>query len=50
MTCALVAGIYGMNFKHMPELEWYLGYPLALFLMFALSAGIVWMFKRKDWL
>ncbi len=50
MTCALVAGIYGMNFKHMPELEWYAGYPLALFLMFALSAGIVWMFKRKDWL
>jgi len=30
MPPTLVASIYGMNFKHMPELEWYFGYPLAL--------------------
>ncbi|MEI7578171.1 MAG: magnesium/cobalt transporter CorA [Armatimonadota bacterium] len=50
MTCALVAGIYGMNFKHMPELEWYFGYPFSILLMFLLSAGIVWLFKKKEWL
>jgi magnesium transporter len=46
----LIAGIYGMNFRHMPELEWYLGYPLALGLM-ALSAMILYRaFKRRGWL
>ena len=50
MTCALVAGIYGMNFKYMPELEWYVGYPFALLIMIALSGGIIWQFKRQDWL
>lgn len=49
MTCALVAGVYGMNFKHMPELEWYFGYPFAILLMILLSSGIVWLFKRKGW-
>ena len=46
----LVAGIYGMNFDHMPELHWLLGYPFALFLMVA-TAGLLWaLFKRNDWL
>ena len=46
----LVAGIYGMNFDHMPELHWMLGYPFALFLMVA-TAGLLWaLFKRNDWL
>ncbi|MBN2331767.1 MAG: magnesium/cobalt transporter CorA [Deltaproteobacteria bacterium] len=45
-----VAGIYGMNFKHMPELEWSYGYPLILLLM-ALAMGLmVYFFYRKKWL
>jgi magnesium transporter len=45
-----VASIYGMNFRYMPEIEWELGYPLALFLMF-ISALIPFIyFKRKGWL
>ena len=46
----LVASVYGMNFKHMPELEWTSGYPLALLLM-ALSVVVpLWIFWRKGWL
>nr|WP_281435208.1 magnesium transporter CorA family protein [Rhizobium lemnae] len=46
----LVASIYGMNFQHMPELSWQLGYPLALFAM-VLSAIIPFFFFRwKGWL
>jgi magnesium transporter len=46
----LIAGIYGMNFRHMPELHWQLGYPLALGLM-VLAAGILYRaFKRRRWL
>jgi magnesium transporter len=46
----LIAGVYGMNFDHMPELHWLLGYPFALGLML-LSAGTLYlMFKRRDWL
>jgi magnesium transporter len=46
----LIAGIYGMNFEHMPELEWFYGYPFALGLM-ALSALILYRaFKKRGWL
>jgi magnesium transporter len=46
----LIAGIYGMNFDHMPELHWLAGYPLALGLM-AVAAGLLYrMFRRRDWL
>jgi magnesium transporter len=46
----LVASIYGMNFEHMPELSWHLGYPWALGLM-VLSAFLPFLyFKRKGWL
>jgi magnesium transporter len=46
----LIAGIYGMNFKHMPELHWLLGYPFALALM-VLASGLLWfLFKRSGWL
>jgi magnesium transporter len=46
----LVASIYGMNFESMPELEWLLGYPLALGLML-LSAALPYLyFKRRGWL
>jgi magnesium transporter len=46
----MISGIYGMNFEHMPELGWRLGYAWALGLM-AVGAGGLWLyFKRKDWL
>ncbi len=46
----LIAGIYGMNFRDMPELGWGLGYPLALGMM-AISAGVLyWIFKKRGWL
>ena len=50
MTVTLVAGIYGMNFEHMPELGWAYGYPFALGLMLVLAAGLVALFRRIDWL
>ena len=46
----LIAGIYGMNFDHMPELDWVFGYPLALGMMAILTATLYWYFSRKDWL
>jgi len=46
----LVASIYGMNFKHMPELEWPLGYPLAILLMIISALLPCYYFKRKGWL
>ncbi len=50
VTATLIAGIYGMNFTHMPELEWTFGYPLALAMM-AVSGGLLgWWFHGKGWL
>ncbi len=46
----LIAGIYGMNFRHMPELSWRLGYPLALGTMGLAAAILYIVFRRKDWL
>ena len=45
-----VAGIYGMNFDAMPELQWGLGYPMALGLMAAIAAAMYGIFKKKGWL
>lgn len=47
MPPTLIASIYGMNFQHMPELEWSFGYPLALGLMVATAVLPIWYFKRK---
>lgn len=46
----LIAGIYGMNFQHMPELTWYYGYPLALGAMLLLSTVLYRTFRKRDWL
>jgi magnesium transporter len=46
----LIAGIYGMNFRGMPELHWSMGYPLALGMMVAASSVLYAVFKRNDWL
>jgi magnesium transporter len=50
MPPTLIASIYGMNFRHMPELDWYYGYPLALLLMVAVAIGPILYLKHKDWL
>jgi len=50
MPPTLIASIYGMNFRLMPELEWMLGYPFALSLMAISSIVTIWLFKRKKWL
>jgi magnesium transporter len=46
----LIAGVYGMNFDHMPELGWYAGYPFALTLMVLTSAALWVWFKKSGWL
>ena len=50
MPPTLIASIYGMNFKHMPELDWYFGYPLAIVLMLIAAILPYWFFKWKRWL
>ena len=47
MPLTFIAGIYGMNFAFMPELEWKLGYPLVLLVMAAICGVIFWWFKRR---
>ncbi|MFD6290816.1 magnesium and cobalt transport protein CorA [Streptomyces sp. NPDC060205] len=46
----LVGTIYGMNFTHMPELGWVLGYPFAVALMAVVCTSLYVIFKRRDWL
>jgi magnesium transporter len=46
----LVGTVYGMNFEHMPELDWLLGYPFALALMVSVSAALYVIFKRRGWI
>lgn len=45
-----VAGIYGMNFKYMPELEWKWSYPLLWMLLIIIFLGMIFYFKRRKWL
>ena len=46
----MIAGIYGMNFKHMPELDWDYGYGLALLLMVVIDIWLYRRFKEARWL
>ena len=46
----MIAGIYGMNFKHMPELDWTLGYPLSIAAMAAIDGYLFVKFRRTGWL
>jgi magnesium transporter len=50
LPLTLIAGIYGMNFEHMPELKWPHGYYFALALMLAVATFVVAYFKSKKWL
>jgi magnesium transporter len=45
-----VAGIYGMNFEHMPELKWEFGYFVVIGLIAAICAGLYAIFRRNEWL
>jgi magnesium transporter len=46
----IIAGIYGMNFRHMPELGWPFGYPLAILIMIIAVLLLRWNFRRVGWL
>jgi magnesium transporter len=50
MPPTLIASIYGMNFRHMPELEWLLGYPMALGLMVLVAVGPILFLRHRGWL
>ena len=49
LPMSLIAGIYGMNFKHMPELEWTVGYPFAIGLMTMTAIIAIGLFKWRKW-
>jgi magnesium transporter len=46
----MIAGVYGMNFEHMPELKWSLGYPLSIFLMAVIDGFLFVRFRKAGWL
>ncbi len=46
----IITGVYGMNFRHMPELGWPIGYPLALVIMVVAVLLLRWNFRRVGWL
>ncbi|RPH93604.1 magnesium/cobalt transporter CorA [candidate division KSB1 bacterium] len=50
LPLTFLAGVWGMNFKHMPETKWIWGYPLALALMFGIGAWMLWFFKKRKWM
>lgn len=50
MPLTFLAGVYGMNFKYMPELEWHWGYFMVLGIMLTVALSMVHFFKRKKWL
>jgi magnesium transporter len=50
LPLTFIAGVYGMNFDHMPELKWLYGYPLALALMAAVALAAFFWFRHKKWL
>jgi magnesium transporter len=45
-----IVGVYGMNFRYMPELEWEMGYPFVWVLMLAIAITMLFYFRRKSWL
>jgi magnesium transporter len=50
LPLTLIAGIYGMNFEHMPELHWLHGYPFALGLMIFIAILMIGFFVVKGWI
>ena len=49
MPLTFIVGVYGMNFKYMPELDWKYGYFAILSFMFILFSGMIYYFKKKNW-
>jgi len=50
MPLTFIAGVYGMNFKHMPELEWRYGYYFIWLIMASIGVGMFFYFRRKKWM
>ena len=50
LPLTVITGIYGMNFDYMPELKWRYGYYAVLVLMFTLGGGMIFYFRRRNWL
>ena len=50
MPLSFIVGIYGMNFEHMPELQWKWGYPAVLGVMAVVGGGMLLAFRKKGWL
>ena len=50
MPLTFIAGVYGMNFKYMPELEWEYGYPAVLILMLLVALAMLIYFRKKKWI
>ena len=47
---SFVVGVYGMNFKHMPELEWQFAYPMLMLLLLAIALAMLVFFRRRRWI
>jgi len=45
-----IAGLYGMNFEYMPELEWQYGYPVTVVMIVTICGFLYWRFHRAGWL
>jgi magnesium transporter len=45
-----IVGVYGMNFKYMPELDWYWGYPVIMLVMLVIALCMVVYFRKKRWM
>jgi magnesium transporter len=50
MPLTFIAGVYGMNFKYMPELEWHWGYPAILLVMTGVAIAMLIYFRRRRWI
>jgi magnesium transporter len=50
MPLTFITGIYGMNFDYMPELRWYLGYPMVLCLMIVVVLVMLHFFRKREWI
>lgn len=50
LPLTFLAGIYGMNFRYMPELNWHWGYPMVWAICIGIVAGMLWFFRRHEWL
>jgi magnesium transporter len=46
----MIAGVYGMNFQHIPELSWSFGYPLAITMMTLIDLVLFFRFRKAGWL